>query len=132
MFKLVNKLKNRKGFTLIELIVVLAVLAIIMAIAVPRFLGVQEQAKIDADYATGAMIAKAAELYAVTNDDTSISLSDLTTDGKYMDETTAFQYYINSSSAADVQITIDDYTATVKACSATAGTYDVTLYPDGR
>jgi len=63
MFRLINKLKNRKGFTLIELIVVLAVLAIIMAIAVPRYMGVQEKAKVDSDYSTGAMIAKAAELY---------------------------------------------------------------------
>ena len=54
-------LRNKKGFTLIELIVVLAVLAIIMAIAVPRFGGVREQAKVDADMATLASIAKLAE-----------------------------------------------------------------------
>ncbi len=65
MFRLVNKLKNKKGFTLIELIVVLAVLGIIMAIAVPRFLGVQANAKIDADKATLGLIAKTAELYYV-------------------------------------------------------------------
>ena len=62
MFRLINKLKNRKGFTLIELIVVLAVLAIIMAIAVPRFMGVREEAKKDSDAATIASIAKLAEL----------------------------------------------------------------------
>lgn len=65
MFKLINKLKNRKGFTLIELIVVLAVLGVIMVIAVPKFIGVQEQAKIDADYATGLLIARSAEIYAI-------------------------------------------------------------------
>jgi len=65
MFRLINKLKNRKGFTLIELIVVLAVLAIIMAIAVPRFLGVKEQAKTDADKSTLGLIAKTAEFYYV-------------------------------------------------------------------
>ena len=63
MFRLINSLKNKKGFTLIELIVVLAVLAIIMAIAVPRFLGVQTQAKIDADVSTLGLIAKTTELY---------------------------------------------------------------------
>ena len=69
MVRSFNQLRNKKGFTLIELIVVLAVLAIIMAIAVPRFTGVQEKAKVDADYSTGAMIAKAAEFYVAQNED---------------------------------------------------------------
>lgn len=55
------KVQKGKGFTLIELIVVLAVLAIIMAIAVPRFGGVREEAKLDSDMATLASIAKLAE-----------------------------------------------------------------------
>ena len=63
MFRIISKLKNKRGFTLIELIVVLAVLAIIIAIAVPRFVGVRDQAKLDADYSTGALIAKTVELY---------------------------------------------------------------------
>jgi type IV pilus assembly protein PilA len=80
MFNIINKLKNRKGFTLIELIVVLAVLAIIMAIAVPRFLGVQETAKVSADYSTGGMIAKAAELYVAQNEDDNVLGGDLDDD----------------------------------------------------
>ncbi len=68
MFRLINNLKNKKGFTLIELIVVLAVLAIVLAIAVPRFLGVKEQAKKDADKSTLGLIAKAAELYYAKGD----------------------------------------------------------------
>ncbi len=68
MFRLINNLKNKKGFTLIELIVVLAVLAVIMAIAVPRFIGVQDKAKVDADESTLASIAKISELYLVKGD----------------------------------------------------------------
>jgi len=132
MFIMINKLKNRKGFTLIELIVVLAVLAIIMAIAVPRFLGVQEEAKKDADSSTAAMIGKAAELYKVTTPtDTSITLSDLTTSGKYMDSNTKFQYYKNTSgtpAVADVEITVTDTATTVKGKSPTSTTFDVSLY----
>lgn len=62
MIRLFSNLKNRRGFTLIELIVVLAVLAIIIAIAVPRFVGVRESATIDSDLSTVASIAKLVEL----------------------------------------------------------------------
>lgn len=65
MGRSINKLRSKKGFTLIELIVVLAVLAIIMAIAVPRFVGVQEEAKVESDRATLANIVKISEFYLV-------------------------------------------------------------------
>ena len=83
MFGIISKLKNRKGFTLIELIVVLAVLAIIMAIAVPRFLGVQDDAKDKADAATTQMVQKAAELYFAKNnvDNGTVTVAKLKTDG---------------------------------------------------
>lgn len=41
----VNKKGNKKGFTLVEIIVVLVILAILAAIAVPSVLGYVEQAK---------------------------------------------------------------------------------------
>ena len=75
MRRSISMLRGKKGFTLIELIVVLAVLAIIMAIAVPRFSGVREQAKVDADMATLASIAKLAEFeYVRQNLDTETAL----------------------------------------------------------
>ncbi|MDF2950376.1 MAG: Tfp pilus assembly protein PilE-like protein [Sedimentibacter sp.] len=72
------KKMNEKGFTLVELIVVMAVLAVISAIAVPRFLGVQEDAKVEADYATAAMLGKAAELYLVEDSNLISALNDAT------------------------------------------------------
>jgi type IV pilus assembly protein PilA len=113
MFRLINSLKNKKGFTLIELIVVLAVLAVIMAIAVPRFLGVQEDAKKEADASTAAMIAKAAELYLVTENidlpaadsTTLVDIDDLTDDGKYVNSDINYQYYITTSGGVEITIT---------------------------
>ena len=68
MVKSISMMQKKRGFTLIELIVILAVLAIIMAIALPRFGGVKDEAKYDADMATLASIAKLAEFEYVRQD----------------------------------------------------------------
>ncbi len=45
MLKLKKQLKNQKGFTLVELIVVLVILAILVAFTVPVMLGFVSDAK---------------------------------------------------------------------------------------
>ena len=44
MFNLMNKRLNKKGFTLIELIVVIAIIAILAVILLPRFAGFTKDA----------------------------------------------------------------------------------------
>ena len=41
--------KKKKAFTLIELIIVLAIMAIIAAIAIPNFMAVRDNSKVKAD-----------------------------------------------------------------------------------
>ncbi len=128
MVKLINKLKNRKGFTLIELIVVLAVLAIIMAIAVPRFIGVQTQAKIDADYTTVANIAKAAELYYARNNETVPTIALLKSNG-YI-ESGSLKLQSTNVVIKDMSSTLDENGETVITVSGSGGV-SVDVYSSG-
>lgn len=63
--KKMRRMMNKKGFTLIELIVVLAILGVILAIAVPNYTGLQDEAQRKADRSTAALIIKSARLMQV-------------------------------------------------------------------
>ncbi len=68
-------LHNKKAFTLVELLIVLAVLGIIAAIAIPRFMNIREGFVTATDKSTAQMWAKDIESAFVTG-----MLSDLVSD----------------------------------------------------
>lgn len=59
----IMKRKNKKGFTLIELIVVIAILAILAAVAVPSFIGITDKATAAQQNGAAAEYANAINIY---------------------------------------------------------------------
>lgn len=77
-------LKNKKkGFTLLELLVVLAILAILIAIAVPVYKGQKEKAAITAHNANVRVLETAVESYRQDKGEYPKKIKELV-DGKYI------------------------------------------------
>ena len=70
---------NKKGFTLVELLAVIVILAIILLVAVPNILGVIEEARKDSFVSSTKMIIKAAEYDRLSVEGNTAEAVDLTT-----------------------------------------------------
>jgi prepilin-type N-terminal cleavage/methylation domain-containing protein len=86
MNKIFRKKLNKKGFTLIELIVVIAILGILAVIAIPRFTGMRENANLKAITSNLVNIQKAAEMVAAEKN---IEVEDITGEDYLQDVKTA-------------------------------------------
>lgn len=55
-------MKKRKGFTLIELVIVIAILGVLSSISLVKFGGIEEKSKLNADFITANNIATATKI----------------------------------------------------------------------
>ncbi len=72
------KKSNQKGFTLVELIVVIAILGILAAVAVPNYMNYQRRSRINTDVSTAGEIIRAARTQIIEEGANSVpSLEDI-------------------------------------------------------
>ncbi|MCK9253588.1 MAG: type II secretion system GspH family protein [Clostridiales bacterium] len=107
--------KSKKGFTLIELVVVIAILGILAAILVPVISGFIDTANLAADNANGRLVYQSAAMWYASNNPT-----DASTPLSYDDVKT----YIDASATAFPVIKS-------KTLSAGAGGWSLAVASDG-
>ena len=114
--------KDNKGFTLVELIVVMAILAILAALAVPAFNNVLKESRYKSHNANVKMIQEAVEVYYANNGDlstgdgtTAIDIDDLVSEGLLKEPVPDVPYGGT-----------DKYAVTPDAEDLTTGVYTVT------
>jgi general secretion pathway protein G len=120
--------RKEKGFTLVELMIVIIILAVLTGIAIPSYLALRNRARIQATRAEMANVGNALEMYAADND-TYPAAATWNTDiegGGFMDPvptadawTNNYVYALNAA---------DDYTLTsLGPDGAAAGGDDIVL-----
>ena len=89
--------KNKQGFTIVELLIVVVVIAILAAITIVAYNGIQNRAKQSAAQSATSQAAKKIQLYTIEHGDAypdDLAAIDVTNSGQ-----TTYQYTVNNSAS---------------------------------
>jgi len=98
-----KRTKGDKGFTLIELIVVIAVLGVLATLIIPKVVGVKSDAETKAMEANEKIIKNALERYYLEHETYPDELEDL--EGGYLDEIPDDYVYQQKDNGKDYSLT---------------------------
>jgi len=121
-----KKLRNKKGFTLVELLIVIALLGILAGIAIPRMTGLTEGAKKSADQATVQTLMRDTQVAIVSGQlSTEAIVATLITDDKV--KGTYFDGYVMPTS----QTSEAAYTIKIYLQKADTNLYNIEISDNG-
>lgn len=99
-------MKKKKGFTLIELIVVIAILALLASIAIPKYMHTQEKAKAAAHNTNVEVIRQAAATYLIEHPKaTTVNIDDLELDSKIPKAYDGSDFSVNVDANKNIVVT---------------------------
>ncbi len=107
--------RDERGFTLVELLVVAAILAVLASLLVPKVLDALNDSKVKAAVADADSIRQAMERYLIDNNDYPASITN------YAKLSTALQKYMNFPAEAKASFTFRSYSKTI------GGSYTLTI-----
>lgn len=89
---MMKRLSSKKGFTLVEIMIVVAIIGILVAIAIPGFINARKQSRAKACQEGQQKVQGAAQEYMLENNATSAGWDDLVGEGLYLNRTPTCPY----------------------------------------